>query len=77
MESSIKSPKIMPNAEEIEFKENFIERYKKLTDFEEFKKFCVDYADRIPRLIGKKIDDIESRIKKLHPSIRHIDIEIN
>ena len=46
-------------------------------DFEEFKKFCVDYADRIPRLIGKKIDDIESRIKKLHPSIRHIDIEIN
>ena len=34
MESSIKSPKIMPNADEIEFKENFIERYKKLTDFE-------------------------------------------
>ena len=46
-------------------------------DFEEFKKFCVEYADRIPRLIGKKIDDIEGRIKKLHPGIRHIDIEIN
>lgn len=46
-------------------------------DFEEFKRFCVDYADRIPRLIGLKIDEIEARIKKVHPSIRHIDIEIN
>ncbi len=46
-------------------------------DFEEFKRFCVDYADRIPRLIGRKIDDIEVRIKNMYPSIRHIDIEIN
>ncbi len=46
-------------------------------DFEAFKRFCVDYADRIPRLMGKKIDEIEARIKKLYPSIRHIDIEIN
>lgn len=46
-------------------------------DFEAFKKFYVDYADRLPRLIGKKIDEIEIRIKKQHPSIRHIDIEIN
>jgi len=46
-------------------------------DFEAFKRFCADYADRIPRLIGKKIDDIEARIKKLHSGIRHIDIEIN
>ena len=46
-------------------------------DFEAFKRFCAEYADRIPRLVGKKIDDIEARIKELHPSIRHIDIEIN
>ncbi|RJQ34315.1 cation diffusion facilitator family transporter [Candidatus Parcubacteria bacterium] len=46
-------------------------------DFEAFKRFCADYADRIPRLIGKKIDDIEAHIKKLHAGIRHIDIEIN
>ena len=46
-------------------------------DFEAFKKFSADYADRIPRLIGKKIDEIEARIKKAHPEIRHIDIEIN
>ena len=46
-------------------------------DYEAFKRFCADYADRIPRLIGKKIDEIELRIRKKHPSIRHIDIEIN
>lgn len=46
-------------------------------DFDEFKRFCVEYADRIPRLIGRKIDDIEARIRKEFPGIRHIDIEIN
>lgn len=46
-------------------------------DFEAFKRFCADYADRIPRLIGKKIDEIEVRIRKLHSGIRHIDIELN
>jgi len=46
-------------------------------DYEAFKRFCADYADRIPRLMGKKIDDIEARIRKHHPGIRHIDIEIN
>jgi zinc transporter 9 len=46
-------------------------------DFEEFKRFCVDYADRIPRLMGKKIDEIEAKLRKRFPPIRHIDIEIN
>ncbi len=46
-------------------------------DYEAFKKFYVDYADRIPRLMGKKIDDIESRLRENFPQVRHIDIEIN
>ncbi|MBI4093924.1 cation diffusion facilitator family transporter [Candidatus Kaiserbacteria bacterium] len=46
-------------------------------DFGEFKRFLADYADQIPRLMGKKIDDIEKRLRAKHPSIRHIDIEIN
>jgi len=46
-------------------------------DFEQFKKFCVEYADRLPRLVGRKIDEIESLIKQKHPSIKYIDIEIN
>lgn len=46
-------------------------------DYEEFKKFCVDYADRIPRLVGKKIDEIERELKKENPGVKYIDIEIN
>ncbi len=46
-------------------------------DFGEFKRFLADYADQIPRLMGKKIDEIEKHLRAKHPSIRHIDIEIN
>lgn len=46
-------------------------------DFEEFKKFCVEFADRVPRLVGRKIDDIEVKIKKENPEVKYIDIEIN
>ncbi|HEY4487253.1 MAG TPA: cation diffusion facilitator family transporter [Candidatus Paceibacterota bacterium] len=46
-------------------------------DFESFKRFAAEYADRIPRLMGRKIDEIEKKIKTVFPSIRHIDIEIN
>ncbi|RJQ23143.1 cation diffusion facilitator family transporter [Candidatus Parcubacteria bacterium] len=46
-------------------------------DYEEFKKFVADYADRVPRLVGKRIDEIEKQIEAKYPSIRHIDIELN
>lgn len=46
-------------------------------DHEAFKRFAVDYADRIPRLMGRKIDEIEAKLKALYPQIQHIDIEIN
>jgi zinc transporter 9 len=46
-------------------------------DFTEFKRLLVDEAERIPRLIGREIDAIESRIKERFPSVAHIDIEIN
>ncbi len=53
-------------------------QYKEVKDdYEAFKRFCVDYADRIPRLMGKKIDDIEAMLKKRFPAVQHIDIEIN
>jgi zinc transporter 9 len=52
--------------------------YEKIKDdYEEFKKFYVDYADRVPRLIGKRIDEIEAKIRERFPNVRHIDIEIN
>jgi zinc transporter 9 len=47
------------------------------TDYEGFLRFLVDYSDRIPRLMGLRIDEIEKRIQTAVPEIRHIDIEIN
>jgi zinc transporter 9 len=46
-------------------------------DYNEFLRFCVDYADRVPRMIGNSIDDVEEKIKKEVPQVRHIDIEVN
>jgi zinc transporter 9 len=46
-------------------------------DYEDFLKFCVDYADRVPRMIGNKIDEVEKKIKDHVPEVRHIDIEVN
>ena len=46
-------------------------------DYEEFKKFIADYTDRVPRLVGKRIDDVEKRIEAKYPSVKHIDIELN
>ncbi|MDO8604073.1 MAG: cation diffusion facilitator family transporter [bacterium] len=46
-------------------------------DYQDFLKYVVDYTDRVPRVIGKRIDKIEERIKKEIPAVRHIDIEIN
>ncbi|MFA6106218.1 MAG: cation diffusion facilitator family transporter [Patescibacteria group bacterium] len=54
------------------------EEYERVKDdYEEFKKFCVDFADRVPRLVGKKIDEIEVKLKKENPEVKYIDIEIN
>lgn len=46
-------------------------------DYEAFKRFAIEYADRIPRLIGTRIDAVEAAIQAKYPSIRHIDIEVN
>jgi len=46
-------------------------------DYQEFVRFCVAFSDRVPRVIGTRIDEIEARIKKELPSVKHIDIEIN
>ena len=46
-------------------------------DYDEFLRFCVNYADRMPRMIGNRIDDVERRIMEEIPEVRHIDIEVN
>lgn len=74
---------------EVEFNGNFLlkemirrnslqEEYEDIKDdYEEFKKFCFEFADRIPRIMGNKIDEIEVKLKNENPGLRHVDIEIN
>jgi zinc transporter 9 len=45
--------------------------------YENFMKFSVDYMDRVPRLVGKKIDELEKKIRAQVPQAVFIDIEIN
>ncbi|NTW46354.1 MAG: cation diffusion facilitator family transporter [Candidatus Moranbacteria bacterium] len=47
------------------------------TEYDDFLRFCVDFADRIPRMIGTRVDEVERKIKEEIPEVRHIDIEVN
>jgi hypothetical protein len=57
------------------FLENEYEEVKE--SYENFVKFSVDYMDRVPRLVGRKIDDLEKKIRAQVPQAVFIDIEIN
>ena len=46
-------------------------------DFKEFTKLMFKTTDRIPRLVGNHIDEIEKNIKEKFPQIEYVDIEIN
>jgi solute carrier family 30 (zinc transporter), member 9 len=46
-------------------------------DYSEFIKFCVEYSDRVPRILGQKINEIEKKIQREVPEAIHIDIEVN
>ncbi len=58
-----------------DFLQNEYEEVKE--SYENFVKFSVDYMDRVPRLVGKKIDDLENKIREEVPQAIFIDIEIN
>lgn len=54
------------------------EQFEEATEsVESFKRAMIDSLDRIPRLIGQRIDAIEMRVRDRFPEIQHIDIEIN
>ncbi|MFM2374865.1 MAG: hypothetical protein RLZZ234_860 [Candidatus Parcubacteria bacterium] len=64
--------------EEIMEQDDLREEYKNVQgDYEEFKKFVVYQTNRIPRLIGRKIDEIEKGIIEAYPQVTHLDIELN
>ena len=56
--------KSINNIEKIEFKEKFIERYSKLTDFNEFKKYSLSFLRRSIRVNTLKIS-IKDLLKRL------------
>ena len=64
--------------EEIMEQDDLREEYNNIKDdFEEFKKFVVYQTNRIPRLIGRKIDEIEKEVTEAYPQIVNLDIELN
>jgi zinc transporter 9 len=66
---------LMKEMSQHHFFENEYEEAKE--SYENFMKFSVKYLDRVPRLVGKKIDDIERKIRAAVPQAIFIDIEIN
>ena len=59
-------PQQIPNSEQIEFKDKFVERYSKLTDFEEFKKYSLSFLRRSIRVntIKISINELKERLEK-------------
>lgn len=57
---------VFPNASEIEFKERFVERYSKLTDWGLFKKYSLSFLRKSIRVNTLKIsiEELKDRLKK-------------
>lgn len=53
-------PKLMPNAESIVFKEKFVDRYSKLTDFDVFREYSLSFLRKSIR-----VNTIKSSVKEI------------
>jgi zinc transporter 9 len=54
------------------------EEYEEIKDdYESYIKHCLGLIDRTPRVVGKKIDELEKKIRTELPSVKYIDIEVN
>ncbi len=63
---------------EIREREFVSDRFEEVAhDEDAFVRFCVEYADRIPRVIGEHINRVEAIVQKAYPTVIHIDIELN
>lgn len=56
----------MPNADQIEFKQKFVDHYSKLTDFEKFKEYCLMFLRRSIRVntLKTSIKEIKERLNE-------------
>lgn len=53
------------------------EKYTNIKDFEDFVRYSSELCDRTTRIMGREIDEMETRIIEKVPNIKHIDIEAN
>ena len=51
--------------------------YESFESKDDFLKFCVNFSDRIPRIIGEKINTIEKLVYEKYPNIKYLDLELN
>ncbi|GIY11571.1 zinc transporter 9 [Caerostris darwini] len=56
--------------------ESLLEEMKKLKSIEEVEAFMLKHGESIVDLLGGQIDRIEMVLKKNHPEIRHVDLEV-
>ncbi len=57
-------PEAIPSAQQHKFKDKFVERYSKLTDWDEFKKYCLSFLRRSIR-----INTLQGSVKEVKQSI--------
>jgi len=51
--------------------------YADIEDKDDFIRFCVDFGDRIPRVVGERINNLEALVRKEYPSVKYLDLELN
>ena len=67
-----------PLYEEIYWAGDLREEFEEIKDdFGDFTKLMFKMTDRIPRLVGNHIDEIEKNIRDRFPEVVYVDIEIN
>ncbi len=59
-------PELMPNYKEVKFKEEFIERYSKLTNFEVFKKYSLSFPRKSIRVntLKTSVKEVKKKLEK-------------
>jgi len=56
--------------------ENLLEEMKKLQNIEDLEALMLKHGENIVDLIGAEIDRIEKELKRKHPELRHVDLEV-
>ena len=58
-----------------EMEDTLREDYEEIQNFSDFLQFCAAFANRITRIVGTKIDEMEATLAKKAPYLKNIDIK--